>query len=215
METKPQFGHGTPLGHGDITDAFILERPDGTRYMVRVPSTTSQDANTWVSDPVITRLNALAEAMLDPATLVGASGLVNSAWATYQPSATAVVVTLTAAIKPVPFDGPFGPDIQKTGWPFGGAPDTFGATFAPNPAKYFFFNPAAAYRCAYLPSDGAMKAITSLPDAGASLARGEMTAGGAWGSDGLRWGDDLDFGMWAVVLLPEDVAGSCSDAFSY
>ena len=76
MVVKRQIAAGTqPLLRGDIEDAFVLERPDGTRYTVQVPSTTSQDANTWVPDPAITRLNALAAAMLDPATLVGAGGL--------------------------------------------------------------------------------------------------------------------------------------------
>jgi hypothetical protein len=58
-------------------------------------------------------------------------------------------------------------------------------------------------------------AISSLHDAGASLAAGNVVAGKTWGSGGMRWGDDLDFGMRAVTLLPEDVAGTCSDAFAY
>ena len=217
MTVKPQSAPGThPLGHGDTTDTFILERPDGTRFAVQAPSTTSDDASTWVPDRAITRLNTLADAMLDPATLAGAGGLANPAWAAYQPSATGVVVRLTAAVKPVPFDGPFGPDVQKTGWSFGGAPGAFGAAYTPNLAKDPYFSLATAtFRCAFLSSGDAMKAIASLPSAGSSLAPGMMAAGDTWGSGGLRWGDDVDFGMRAVALLPEDVAGSCADAFSY
>ena len=142
-----------PIGHGDMANTFVLERPDGTRYMVEVPSTTSQDANTWVQDPAITRLNALAEAMLDPETVVGAGGLADPAWTAYQPTAAAVVVMLTPSAKPVPFDGPYGTDLQKTGWALGGTPDTFGATFTPSPGGYF--HPGHTYRCAFLANDAA------------------------------------------------------------
>ncbi len=205
-----------PLYYGDTIDTFVLERPDGTRYTVQVPSTTSRDASTWVEDPAITRLNALADAMLHPETL-GAGSLADPAWTACQPTATALIVRLTAAIKPVPFDGPFGPDIEKTGWPFVGSPDTFGTAFVPSVFhdNYFIPEPGSTFRCAFLASDGTLEAITSLPEAGASLARGYLVAGGVWGSSGLRWGDDLDFSIRAVALLPEDIAGSCSDAFAY
>jgi hypothetical protein len=205
-----------PSGRGQSTDVFVQERPNGTRFAVKVPNTTSYDAANWVADPAITRLNALADTMADVVNLVGATGLANPTWAAYKPSATAVIVRLTASIQPPVFDGPFGPDIQKTGWPFGGAPDTFGAVFTPNSSMGLDASTeAATFRCAFLSSDDTLKAITSLPDAGASLALGEMAAGGIWGSSGLRWGDKVDFGMRAVELLPEDVAGSCADAFSY
>jgi hypothetical protein len=217
MVVKSQLAPGAqPSGRGEATYIFVQERPDGTRFTVKVPSTTSYGAANWAADPAITRLNALAEAMHDPATLVGAAGLTNPTWVPYQPSATAVIVRLTASVQPPVFDGPFGPDIQKTGWPFGGAPDTFGAVFTPNSSMGLYASTeAATFRCAFLSSDDTLKAITSLPDAGASLALGEMAAGGIWGSSGLRWGDKVDFGMRAVELLPEDVAGSCADAFSY
>jgi len=213
---KRQIAPGThPLLHGDTADAFVLERQDGTRYTVEVPSTTSPDASTWVPDPAITRLNALAEAMLDPAIMVGADGLTDPVWTAYQPTAAAVIIRLTSAIKPVPYDGPFGPDIQKTGWPLGGAPDTFGVTFTPNPSDEYFI-PGATFRCAFLANNATVEAISSLPrEAGTSLAAGDMVSGVIWGSGGMRWGDDLDFGMRAVTLLPEDVAGTCSDAFAY
>ena len=208
-----------PLPYGDITDTFVLERADGTRYTVEVPSTTSRAAPAWVPDPTITRLNALAQAMLDPATIVGTGGLADSSWAaSYRPTAAGVIIRLTPAIKPVPFDGPFGPDIQKTGWPLGGAPDTFGTTVTPSPDATGFFTPAATstFRCAFLANDDTVAAIGSLPPGiGATLAAGRMVAGMTWGSGGMRWGDDLDVGMRAVTLLPEDVAGSCADAFAY
>jgi hypothetical protein len=69
-----------PLLYGDTIDAFVLERADGTRYTVEVPSTTSRDASTWVPDAAITRLNVLADAMLDPESLVGAGGLADPTW---------------------------------------------------------------------------------------------------------------------------------------
>jgi hypothetical protein len=202
-------------GRGELVDTFVQERPDGTRFTVTVPSTASYDAENWAPDPAITRLNVLAEAMLDPASLVGPSGLSDAVWTAYQPTAAAVIVRTTAAIKPVPFDGPYGPDIQTTGWPLGGAPDTFGSSFAQNPSADYYV-PGATARCAFLDNDTAVKAISSLPPSiGSTLAAGWMVAGLRWGSGHMRWGDDLDFGMRAVTLLPEDVAGSCADAFAY
>ena len=206
-----------PSGRAESINVFVQERPDGTRFTVEVPSTASYGAENWVSDPAITRLNALAEAMLDPETLVGAGGLTDSSWAAYEPTAAAVIITLSPAIKPVPFDGPFGPDIQKTGWPLGGAPDTFGATVTPNAATGFFSTDATSkFRCAFLANDATVKAISSLPRSiGTTLAAGRLVAGMTWRSGGMRWGDDLNFAMRAVTLLPEDVAGTCSDAFAY
>jgi hypothetical protein len=204
-----------PSGRGESVDVFVQERPDGTRFTVTVPSTASYGAQDWAPDPAITRLNALAETLLDPVTLVGPGGLSDAAWTAYRPSAAAVIVRTTPAIKPVPFDGPFGPDIQKTGWSFGGAPETFGSTFAPEPSSDYYL-PGATTRCAFLDNDSAVNAISSLPQSiGATLAAGRLVAGMGWGSGGMRWGDDLDFGMRAVSLLPEDVAGSCADAFAY
>jgi hypothetical protein len=217
MVVKSQITPGTyPLRDGETTEVFVLERPDGTRYVVEAPSTTSSNAALWVPDPRITRLNALAEAMLHPETVIGAGGLAGPTWMQYQPSAMAVVVILSASAQPPAFDGPYGLDIQKTGWPLGGSPDTFGATFAPNVSTSLFTASAAnTYRCAFLSYDDALKAITSLPDSGGSHALDRMAAGEVWGRGTLRWGDKVDFGMWAVALLPEDVAGSCDDAFTY
>jgi hypothetical protein len=206
-----------PLGRGETTAVFVMERPDGTRYMINFPSTTSKDSNTWIPDPAIIRLNALAEVMSDPATLVGASGLADPTWTAYQPIATAVIVTTSASAWPPVFDGPFGPDIEETGWAFGGAPDTFGTIFAPEPSNGLHWSDAdSTYRCAFLSSDETVKAISSLPGStGAGMAKGRLAAGGVWWSGAMRWGDHIDLGMRVVGLLPEDVAGSCSDAFIY
>jgi hypothetical protein len=158
----------------------------------------------------------LADAVLHP-EILGADSLASSTWAVYQPEALAVVVRLMPAVKPVPFDGPFGPDIQKTGWPFGGAPDSFGASFRPNPLDDFLATTATAtFRCAFLSSGDTLRAVAGLPlESGASLAADEVAAGDTWGSSGLRWGDDLDVSIRVVGLLPEDLSGSCADAFSY
>jgi hypothetical protein len=216
MVFQSQVRPGTnPIGHGDLANTFVLERADGTRYMVEVPSTTSADAGTWVQDPTITRLNALAEAMLDPATVVGAGGLVDPTWTAYQPTAAAVIVMLTPSAKPVPFDGPYGTDLQKIGWPLGGTPDTFGSTF-PSPSGEYS-HPGHTYRCAFLANDATVKAISSgiPPGNGGSLVARDLVSGATGGAGLLRWGDEWEIGIWATTLLPEDVAGSCDDAFAY
>jgi hypothetical protein len=204
-----------PSGRGQSTHVFVQERPDGTRFAVEVSSTASYDAPNWAPDPAVTRLNVLAETMLDPATL-GPGSLADPVWTPYVPTAAAVVIRLTPAIKPVPFDGPFGPDMQKIGWPLGGAPDTFGTTVTPTEGEGFFAADAtSSWRCALLANDAAVVAISTLPPSmGGTLAAGQMVAGMPWGSGGMRWGDDLNFGMRAVTLLPEDVAGSCLEAFA-
>ncbi len=202
-----------PLLHGDIVDAFILEHPDGSRYRVAVPSTTSHDAPTWVPDPAVTRLNALAETLLQPETL-GAGSLVGPTWMPYKPTLAAVALSTHPAVKPVPFDGPFGPDLQRVGWPFGGAPDTFGTTFTPKAMADW--GTGGTFRCAFLPNDAAVEGISSLPaSVGATLAAGMMVSGSRWASGILRWGEDLDFGMRAISLLPEDVDGTCDDALAW
>jgi hypothetical protein len=217
MVVASQTAPGThPINHqDDMADTFVLERADGTRYTVEVPSTTSRDAGTWVQDPAITRLNVLAEAMLDPATVVGAGGLASPTWTPYKPSAAAVVVTPGTVVTPVPVDSPFGTDIQKTGWPFGGTPDTFGATFAPNPSDTYLLSKNGS-RCAFLDNVATVEAFDHLPRAvGTSLVAPDLASGAHWGAGPMLWGDHLRFGMWATTLLPEDVAGSCADAFTY
>ena len=205
-----------PIGHGDKANTFVLERTDGTRYMVEVPSTTSQDAGTWVKSPAITMLNALAEAMMDPVTLVGAEGLTSPTWTTYQPKAAAVVVNLSQEGPPDPFDGQlYGTDVQKTGWPFGGTPDTFGSIYTPGPSDKYFMSDHT-YRCAFLDYDATVAAFNQFtPRVGATLAARDLASGAQWRAGLMRWGDNLALGMSSTTILPEDLAGSCDDAFAY
>ena len=216
---------------GDTIDTFVLEQPDGGRYTVSVPSTNSPNASAWVPDPAIERMNALADAMVDPATLVGAAGLTNPAWETYQPDKTAVFIRFTEVApqfvpKPtVDKNGtisiPFGPpdlyDLDTTGWPFEGTPDTFGGSFTPNASRKAING--ATYRCAFVPSADALAAIASLPKSlGSSLAAGEVAAGGSWRGGTIRWSGKSPttaVSLVAVALLPEDVGGSCAGAWSY
>ena len=213
---KPHFAPDTQPARKDVTAVFVQERPDGDRFTVSVSSITSYDAPKWAPDPAITRLNDLAAMMADPETL-GPGSLTNPNWAPYEPVATAVMLRLTPSIQPPVFDGPFGLDIKEAGWPFGGAPDGFGATFAPSPLMRIYSTPEdATFRCAFLSSDETLTAITSLPwESGVTLAKETLTAGRLWGSGSLRWGDSVNFDVRAVWLMPEDVGDSCADAFSY
>jgi hypothetical protein len=161
-----------PLLHGDIIDAFILEHSDGSRYRVAVPSTTSTDAPTWVPDPAVTRLNALAETLLRPETL-GAGSLADPAWVVYQPTTAAVIIRPTPAVKPVPFDGPFGPDMQQVGWPLGDAPDVFGAAFTPKAMDNW--GTTGSFRCAFLANDA-----TLMPSAGSQPPSERRSLPASW-----------------------------------
>lgn len=89
-------------------------------------------------------------------------------------------------------------------------------TPSPDATGFFAANATYTFRCAFLANDAAVAAIGTLrPGIGAALAAGRLVAGMTRGSGGMRWGDDLDFGMRVVTLLPEDVAGTCADAFAY
>lgn len=224
LVVTPQVAPGThPSLLGDMTDLFVLERADGTRYTVTVPSTTSGDAPTWVPDPSITRLNALATALLDPVTLVGAGGLAHPAWVTYEPTTAALFVRLSAVARgPDPtsvFGGPYIGDLRKTGWRFGEAPDTYGSSFNPYPAQDVWVAAGSrygmTYRCGFLPYADAITAFTSLDDEGRTFAPGDMATGGAWTSATVQRWDDFELTLRARALLPEDVAGSCAEALAH
>jgi hypothetical protein len=201
-----------------IINTFVLERPDGSRYTVSAPSTSSLDAGDWAPDPAIERLGALAEVMVDPATLVGSAGLTSPAWEAYRPAKTAVFIRFSEG-KPYSegsFSGPTIADLSETGWPFAGDPDTFGAAFTPNSSEHFL--EGATFRCAFLPSADAMPALASLRPIGGGTAAGYLASGAIWHSGALRWSarsPTMRFSLKAVALLPEDAAASCANALSY
>ncbi len=216
----------------DIIDTFVLAQPDGARFTVSAPSKASAAASAWVADSVIDRLNDLAGALLDPATFAGPGGLADTTWERYAPAKTAIFVALVEVASPVPptpadfgngivvgpLDGnPVLPDIAQTGWPFDGAPDTFGGVFEPAGAKNL--PPEWAYRCAFLPSADAGAAIANLPtQIGMSYGPGKLAAGETWESGVMRWGarsSTTGVVLMAVALLPEDVAVPCSWALMY
>jgi hypothetical protein len=195
----------------DVLNTFVLERPDGSRYTVTSPSASSFNASTWAPDLVIERLNALAEALVDPATLIGAGGLANPAWETYRPARMAVFIALSNVDPQFVSEG-LGHDISLTGWPFEGTPETFGTAYT-GPGS-------ARRRCAFLPSADAMAAIASLESAAmGSLAAGMLTSGKTWWSGGgMLWdpkSPTASVDLSVVALLPEDTAASCVDARSY
>ena len=202
-------------------NTFVLERPDGSRYTVSAPDINSPYFNSsggnWVPDAATERLSALAEAMVDPKTLVGANGLSNPAWEAYQPAKTAIVIRFSEG-EPYwegSFSGPTIVDITETGWPFEGTPDTFGGVFTFDTTDF----PGDAYRCIFLPSTDAMRALASLPRSiGGEDAAGYLASGAFWRSGGLRWSaksPTTRLSLMAVALLPEDAAASCANALSY
>jgi hypothetical protein len=215
---EPHFrADAQPSGRPDVISTFILEQPDGTRYTVSAPSATSYDAPNWAPTPAVDRLNALAAALVDPASVVGTDGLADPTWAIYAPEKTAMFISIQTApsqADPTPIVGqdgtvsiPFsGPRYLEIGWPFEGTPDTFGAAFS---GRY------GIARCAFLPSTDAVSAINSLPAVLASdVAPGYLASGSDWRSGSGIWRDKV-ISLTAVSLLPEDVAGSCADALAY
>lgn len=205
-------------GRSDVINTFVLERPDRSRYTVSAPSARSFNAAGWAPDPAIERLNALAEFMRDPETLVGREGLAH-AWTVYRPAKMAVFVRL-AAIAPaatptVGKDGTIGmpfptivPHDISQSWPFESKPDTFGTAFArPD---------GSAPRCGFVDSADVETLAAIIPaSAGGTLAAGELAMGMTWGSGGLGWGDKTYISLRIVALLPEDVTASCADALAY
>jgi hypothetical protein len=215
LTLTPQRSPGIALRGGYRTYAFVLERSDGTRYTVNAPSTSwrssdpsAPDPATWVRDPAIERLNALAAALVDPATVVGASGLADPTWAPYQPVQMAVFVSLGEVDPQFVAEG-LAPDIATTGWLFQDAPDALGEAF----------HGRGYQRCAFLPAADVLLAITSLPSrVGSTLASGELAAGSTWHSGTLLWaakGPTTALGLNVVALLPEDAVASCADALAY
>lgn len=214
---------------GLIADTFTLTRSDGGRRTVRVVSLTSPDASDWIADPSIKLLNSLAATLVDPATLVGATGLADPTWTPFTPEKAAVFVRfleIPADVAPtpyrdssgyilVPLDGSYKySDISVIGWPFVGTPDTFGIPFTPAPSADSS-DVGTAYRCAFLPTADAATGIGRLPASiGATLAAGDLASGVDWRGGGLRWSGKsptTGFSLAAAVVLPEDAGLACAD----
>jgi hypothetical protein len=159
-----------PQGISELVNTFILERPDGSRYAVSAPSRHAGDMFASVRDPVVESLTALADALTDPTTLVGAGGLADPDWRTFRATETAVFFTLQeASDHRVVSDGVI-PQIGPADWPFKGAPHTFGNVFQ-GPGDHVI------RRCAFLASPEADTAIASLSKVGGQRAAGEIASG--------------------------------------
>jgi hypothetical protein len=216
-------------GRRTIFNIFVSGQPDGSRITVNAASTTSVDAPNWAPDPAVDRLNALVATLVDPSTLVGASGLADTTWTPYTPEMTAVFIRFVR-IEPVfttpapqpgsslpsigKLDGTFPYlDIGDTGWPFAGTPDTFGSSFTPEPSTGS--RVGMAFRCAFLPTPDAEAGIGRFPaGTGASLVAGRLASGVDWTGVTLRWsgkGPTMGLSLAAAGILPEDAGSSCAN----
>lgn len=194
-------------------NTFVLERPDGTRYVVSAPS-RPHEAGDPSPDPTVEGLTALADALRDPEALVGSGGLAGP-WETYRPAKVAVFVTLEPAFGQILTDGVI-PRLSPADWLFKSTPDRFGVVFT-EPGSTIITR-----RCALLPSDEASTAIAHLSKFGGKFSEGRaaelIAAGLIWDSEILLWLDGSQpamFHMQAEALMPEDGAVSCLDALSY
>jgi hypothetical protein len=203
-----------------VADRFVLERPAGDRYAVTTPDASTPWARDWVFGPDIQRLNALADIMADPETLVGPEGLAQ-AWSTYRPTHIAVFISVYD-IPPLPtsfttadgtvgsaFDPILPASISQSNWPFDAEPATFGMAFTSPDGRQM--------RCGF--ADGAVNEtlISFVPSeaGGGRLATSLYAMGRMWGTGGLGWDEKTGFSLRVVALLPEDVSASCADAYSY
>lgn len=204
--------HNMPELVSEPLNTFVLERPDGTRYVVSAPSRPRVAGA--APDPTVEGLTALADAMRDPEALVGSGGLAGP-WETYRPAKMAVFVTLEAAFGQILTDGVI-PRLSPADWLFKSTPDTFGAVFT-GPGSTIITR-----RCALLSTAEASAAITHLSKFGGkfngSQPASQIAAGFTWGSDILLWVDGSQattIYLQAEALMPEDGAVSCLDALSY
>jgi hypothetical protein len=200
----------------NVVNTVVLDRPDGSRYTFSAPSARSRNAASWAPNPTAERLDALAETMRDPVTLVGPAGLVNPTWETYRPAKMAVFIRISEADPRAlwtdrSFAGPEYSEFSETDWPLESLPDTFGTAFdAPE---------GAVNRCGFVAGTDIEAVIAGLPaDGGKTLATGQLAAGRSWGHGGMLWrakSPPMIISMWIVALMPEDGAVSCLDARSY
>ncbi len=195
--------HNMPSAIGEYVNTFVLERPDGSRYVVSAPSRHRGSSFATDPDPTVERLTALADALADPANLFGSGAFVETAWRPYEPAMTAVVVGLeTPRFQDIVNDGTV-PHVGPATWPFEGSPHTFGTVLA-GPAS------PVSRRCAFLPSGEATTALARLPRAlgGAGDRHMTMTIWVAGSEAALLY-------VQAFALLPEDDARTCDDALAY
>jgi hypothetical protein len=202
--------HNIPRGIGENVNTFVMERPDGSRYMVSAPSRHRGDAFATGPDPVVEGLTVLADGLADPATTFGSAAFADPVWKTYASAMTAVLVSLEAPRdRNIVTDGTI-PHVGPTTWLFKGDPHTFGTVF-PGPASYL------SRRCAVLPSAEAATALARLPRA-LGLTASEVAAGVSRHNSILIWvagSEAAILYVQAFPLLPEDGALSCIEALSY
>lgn len=204
-ETKP----GAALsGRKSVIYTFVLERRNGERYTVSAPGDTSPDASSWLPDPSIERLNILAKILMAPDVIVGATGLASSTWTPYDPATTVVVTRIFEAGETFSEMG-LAPDVSVGGWPFLGAPDTFGEAFTSIDD--------VTSRCSFMPTADAQAALPSFSKVGGTLGLERLSAGKAWRSGTLLWkekGPTAALSVAMVALLPGDERASCAEVIA-
>lgn len=205
---RPKPNVGSPL-RADIEYTFVIERADGSRYTVSAPSLRSRNADKWGSTPDIDRLNALAEAMIDPVTVVGSDGLSDRVWKE-DPSTMVAVFVRFSEVSPFIAEEHMVPDIKSTGWPFEGEADSFGTSFTGTDG--------ATRRCGFVSRADIKTALAGWSIVGGNLLEPDLTAGHSWGSSALLWRAEnptTTLGVRVVPLLPVDSSASCADAMTY
>lgn len=205
QRSRPNMG----TGRADIKYTFVLERADGSRYAVSVPSLRSEDAAHWEPDPAIARLNALAEAMIDPMTLAGSDGLADRVWKT-DPSTNVAVFVWFSDVSPFIAEQHMAAELKSIGWPFEGEPDSFGKSY---PGTY-----GVNWRCGFVSRADIKTALAGWSAVGGDRLERDLTAGQAWGSEAMLWRDadpTMTLAVRVVPLLPVDSSASCIDAMTY
>jgi hypothetical protein len=197
-------------------DIFVMERPDGSRYSINVPSPDHRypGAIERSPSPEVSRFDALARTLATP------QALVDHPWEPYEPARMAVFVTVFSL--PVFNPNGFGDRDHSpvlTGWSLDGDPDSFGGAFtdSPEPDYRLLAGPRSS-RCAFLPSADAESAITSLTSPSDWKWMDSIIASGGRARTVWRWSaksKTTGVEMRVIALLPEDTAGSCLDALSY
>ena len=205
--------HNMPELVVEPANAFVLERPDGTRYVITAPN-RPRKAGDPSPDPTIEGLTALADALRDPEALVGSGGLTGP-WEPYQPARMGVFLILDSLDDPQIINDAVIPHIGPTDWTFTNPPLSFGTVFK-GPGDFI------TRRCALLPSQEVAAALAHLSRFGGRFtegdAAGQVAAGFIWSSDSLLlWVDGnhaTSVYMQVLALMPEDGAASCIDALS-
>jgi hypothetical protein len=205
-----------------IDDILVLERPDGSRYTIDVPSPDHHypGAIEQVRPPEVARLTSLARTLSVPTAVADLDWQTYERdWQTYTPARMAVFVTVydLPELNPNGFgDRDHSPVL--TGWPFDGNPETFGGAFDDNPVPdYRQLVGRTSSRCAFLRSEEVESALTTLTSPSNGKRMDSIIASGDRARTVWRWSDKsptTGVEMRIVGLLPEDTAGSCIDAIS-